>query len=104
MKKRTKKQITISKINNIIKNVGEFNITEARYDSSPIVSSCGETQETIDNFYKDFVGATTYVKGIEYSTRDINYEDLPIEVLEEVLTVVENFETDFNKTMERCRN
>ncbi len=104
-KRRTKKEIIISKIKKIIEEWGGFHITEIEYGGSPVVKTIGkDCQQVIDAFYYDCVNTTIYVHEIETGEEEIKYEDLNSDLLEEVFLIVQTYETGFEKTMERCRD
>lgn len=105
MARLTKKESLIKKIKTLIEEWGSFNISEVEHEGSPVVKRMGkDSSQCIDSFDKNGVGTTIYVHEIETETEDIDYEDLSVEILEDVLRIVELYEVDMQKTMDRCKD
>jgi hypothetical protein len=104
-KRRTKKDIIISKIKKIIEDGGGFSVADVEHESSPVIASIGkDTFQLAERFGETGVEAITYVHETVVNEDDIEYEDLSVGVLEEILNIVENYQLDFEKNMERCRD
>ena len=105
MARRTKKEIVISKIKRIIEEFGSFGVCDVECESSPVVNSiCKNTFVLAERFNLNDVDINTYVHEIIVVEDNVSYEDLAIDVLEEILSIAENFEVDMSKTFERCRS
>jgi hypothetical protein len=62
-----------------------------------------DCQQLAERINFDGVSVTTYVHETVTDEDEIDYEDLNKDILEEILRIAENYETDMEKTMERCR-
>lgn len=97
-----KKQTIIKDIQRIIKEFGEFSTADIEAGSSPVVNSFGKDSfELAERFSFSKVSVISYVHETEVDDRDVNYEDLSIEVLEEILTLAEDYEASEIQTEKR---
>lgn len=100
-----KKERIISKIKRIVEEWGNFSTADVECESSPVIASIGkDTHQLCENVYTDGVNATTYVHDRNVNEEFIFYEDLKIDVLEDILAIAENYAVDMQKSMERCKD
>lgn len=66
------------------------------------VSKTGSTEIVIDSFGYDGVDCTEYVNDIDTSSPSYNYEDLTLEVLNQIKHLAEIIEADYYRTQKRC--
>ena len=98
-----KKQETIQAIKNILSNYGCFNIAELdQYDNTPVVSTMGGIVGMADYFTEDYVEISVYNTTSnndepieEYEEQ---YENLTEDVLTEILSLCEQWETQSIQT------
>ena len=101
MQKRT----IIKKIKAIITEWGGFSCADVEATSSPVIKTLGkDTCQLAERFEKDKVEAVIYVHDSETGEDYIAYEDLDKDVLEEILFLAEQWDTDNLKTEKRCSN
>jgi hypothetical protein len=99
----TKEKI-IQKIQTIIKDYGSFSANEVGQDA-PVLKTMGENHsELIEQFNLDDVDTVQYVHEIEVNEDSIEYEDLPENVLKEILFIAEVYKVDMDKTMDKSRD
>lgn len=98
------KEEKISRIKEIIKEWGETSTAELQADCSPCISCIGDHSVLVERFSYDDVGIFEYVGGVEVGENDITYEELEEEVIDEILYLLEDYDTDNFKTMRRCED
>lgn len=77
---------------------------EMELESSLCIASLGSTNQLAEIFGLHKVTAITYDKQDEEIDEDyISYEDLTKDILEEILSDLENYEVDQDKFLESCR-
>lgn len=104
-KRLTKKESLIKKIKIIVEEWGSFSINEVEHESSPILSKKGkDTEWLVERVSSNDVNAIKYVHGQDVADDDIPFEDLTIDLLEEILRIAENYEVDMIKTEKRCQD
>jgi len=98
----------ILRIKEIIKEWGETTTAELEVGSSPCISSIGNGSANcsilVEKFDKESVDIVSYVGSMETSEDTIPYEDLEEDVIDEILDLLEDYDTDCFKTMQRCKN
>jgi hypothetical protein len=103
----TKKTI-IKKIKAIIVNYGSFSAAEVELEQSPCVSVMGTLVAMAEEFKHDVVVINVYkpdgISSDPIDEYEQTYEELPKDVLEEILRIAENYEVDQEKTIKRCSN
>ncbi len=98
------KENIIKKIKNIIIEYGSFSPYEVSQDN-PVIKTMGKDHNQVaEKFNLHAVDAISYVNEIEVDEDEIDYEDLPIDVLEEILNIAEDYKTGFDKTMDKCKD
>jgi len=100
------KAIKIGKIKKIITEWGSTSCGERERDHSPSMNSMagGNIAELVEEFNVNGVSAVTYDDEIEIGWNDYNYEELPDEIIDEILEIVEEYEVDMLKTEKRCQD
>ena len=97
----------ISRIKEIIGEWGETTTAELLADHSPCISSVGNRVNTsvlVERFGLHDVGIFTYVGDVEESEDDLTYEELEEDVIDDILNLLEDYDTDNFKTMQRCQD
>jgi hypothetical protein len=105
MQKRT----IIRKINRIIEKYGAFAIGEVDgFEDGIIINSMGDLVALAEYFGEDKLSTCVYApngsSSDSISNYEVNYQDLSKELLEEILTLAEAYETDQEKTLKRISN
>lgn len=98
----------ISRIKEIIREWGGTTTAELEADSSPCISSSGTNKMNVstlvEGFYQNDVNIVTYNNETEIADDTIPYEDLTEDVIDEILDLLEDYDTDNSKTMKRCED
>ena len=58
----------------------------------------------IEGFNEDDVDVVSYVNETEVSEDSIEYEDLSDDIIDEIHSIMEDYETDSEKTFKRCQD
>jgi hypothetical protein len=103
------KQEVISKIQNVLVKWGEFSIGEVDgEDVSPCVASHGNLVDLAEYFNNTGVTVEVYNPSSHSSdsidTYDLDYEDLELDVLEEILMIAERYDVQQEKLFDSCRD
>jgi hypothetical protein len=102
------KAIKIGKIKAIITEWGSTSVCERERDHSPCLNSIGSgknnVSELVEQFYADSVETVVYQDEITLSYNNYSYEELPDEIIDEILEIVEEYEADMLKTEKRCQS
>ena len=99
----TKEKI-IKKIKDIITNYGSFSPYEVSQDN-PVIKTIGKDHNQVaEKFNLHTVDAISYVNELEVDENEIYYEDLTLELLEEILNIAVDYKVGFDKTMDKSRN
>ena len=95
------KQDKIDRIKEIIHLWGSTNVCELELDGSPCLASIGNghnnVSQLVEAFYIDNVGVTTYHDDMEPGDTLLPYSDLPDDILNEVLDIIERYNTEMNE-------
>jgi hypothetical protein len=97
----------IARIKEIIGEWGETSTAELEASSSPCISSTGNRPNVsvlVERFGEDKVGVFTYVDETETSEDELTYEELSDDVLDNILDLLEDYDTDNFKTQQRCQD
>lgn len=83
----------IKKIQDIISEYEDFGIGDVMSDFSPQLGWAGDAVELLEHFHYDSAVAVTYDDGgnVEISIRDVDYNYIPLEVLNEILQLAEQW-------------
>lgn len=104
MAKKSKKAILIKSIKKIIDEWGSFDVSEVQADCSPCVQSLGKLTALAERFGKN-VDVVVYDKdGNEHDEYTVEYEELSVDVLEEIERLAQDYEADQIRTEKRCSN
>ena len=102
------RKLKIQEIKRIIEEWGPTTSCKLQLGSSPCLNSIGNNKnnvcELIEYFNHDGVGAITYRDDLELDENDYSYEDLSDDILDEISNIMENYDVDMTKTMERAKN
>lgn len=88
------KDSKIQYIKKVISEWGSFTTAEAEADCSPAISVIGDHSVLVECFWNDTVTAYEYVNSTCVGEEDIRYEDLDEEVINDICTLVENWEAE----------
>jgi transcription antitermination factor NusA-like protein len=103
-----KKTEKILRIKEIIREWGATTTAELEADSSPCISSSGTNKMNVSTLVEEFnlsdVKIVTYNNETEIAEDNIPYEDLTEDVIDDILYLLEDYDTDNYKTMQRCQN
>ena len=98
----------IARIKSIIEKHGTFSIGEVDSANSVLVNEMGNLVALGEYFNSTTVEISVYnassFSSDEIDSYELTYEELPKEVLEEILFAAEIFETDSEKTLKRISN
>jgi len=98
----------IGKIKKVISEWGSTSCCERKRDHSPCLNSIGYGKnnvcELVEQFYADSVETVVYHDEVELNYNNYSYEELPEEIIDEILEIVEDYETDMLKTEKRCQD
>jgi hypothetical protein len=86
------KKSVIKRINKIIVKHGEFTIADVIAESSPVIQSLGNTHLLAEKFGEHKVTAVLYVYDMETNEDYIIYENLSLDVLNEIELLCEIWE------------
>jgi hypothetical protein len=98
------KKTIIKNIKRIINEYGSFTVADVEYESSPVIASFGKDTHVLAERFDSSVTGVTYVHETEVDENEYEYDELPKDVLEEILSIAENYETDQQKTLKRISN
>lgn len=90
----TSKQSKIEYIKKVISEWGSFSTAEVEADYSPAINVIGDHSVLVESFMNDTVIAYEYVHSTCVGEMTIRYEDLDEEVINEICTLVENWESE----------
>jgi len=90
-----KKKEIIKKIKSIIENHGSFSVMDVNSESSPIISSVGKDSCILAERFSTTVTVVTYIHETEVCEDELEYEKISKDVLEEILSIAEIFESEF---------
>lgn len=95
----------IENINKIIVKFGEFTTADVEANSSPCINSLGkDTHQLLEEFGEHKVTAVTYVHETVVDEDYIKYEDLSVDILEEVMLLAQDWEAEQLQTEKRISN
>jgi len=98
----------IAYIKKVIAEWGETSCAERERDHSPCLNSIGNgkdnVSELVEQFYADSVETVVYQDELTLSYNNYSYDELPEEIIDEILEIVEEYEADMLKTEKRCQS
>jgi len=103
------KQEVISKIQDVLVKWGEFGVSEVdRENVSPCVASHGNLVDLAEHFNNTGVTVEVYnpsgFSSDPIDTYDLDYEDLELDVLEEILMIAERYDVQQQDLFDSCRD
>jgi hypothetical protein len=99
---KNRKKNEIEYIKGVIREWGVVNTAELELDSSPMFNSLGKDHVMlVEAFYNDWVEVVEYVHEEDTDTHNVNYEELSDDLIDEICTIMENYEADCLKTEKR---
>jgi hypothetical protein len=99
---KTKAEL-IRQIKAIIGEWGEFTPAEVQHNCI-VLKAIGDHNVVIEYYHTDSVAVVEYVGGLETSDNNMDYDELTVDQLEEILQHCEDYKTDQEKTMERTKD
>lgn len=94
----------IKKIKDILTVWGGTSCAERELNELPCLNSIGTICEYIEEFNADGVETVVCQDDKILSYFNYDYEKLPEEIIDEILEIVEDYETDMLKTEKRCQS
>lgn len=102
-KRKTKKERLIERIRTIIEQDGSFTTADVMAQSSPVVKTMGKNSSMLaERFGKNGVDCDIYVHETVTDSDTVEYEDMDVDVLEEILYLAEEWSVICYKTMKRA--
>lgn len=102
------KTAKISRIKEIIGEWGATTTAELEADHSPCISSNGTNKMNVSTLVEDFnyhnVKVVTYNNETEIAEDYLTYEELEEDVIDDILNLLEDYDTENEKTMKRCED
>lgn len=102
------KTAKISRIKEIIAEWGATTTAELEADHSPCISSSGTNRMNVSTLVEGFnsnnVKVVTYNNETEIAEDEIPYEDLSEDVIDDILDLLEDYDTNNEKTYKRCQD
>lgn len=103
------KQEVIEKIQAVLVNWGEFSIGEVDgEDVSPCVASHGNIVDLAEHFNNTGVTVEVYQPSSHSSdsidTYDLEYDELELDILEEILMIAERYDVQQQDLFDSCRD
>ena len=104
-----KKQEVIKGIKEVLVNWGEFTIGDVDgEDTSPCIASRGNLVDLAEYFNDTSVGVEVYVpngfSSDSIDSYDLDYEDLSLDILEEILMIAERYDVQQRNLFDSCRD
>ena len=85
--------------------IGSISMAEMNADHSPIVGSLGKADQLVETLYDDYVETQIYISDRESDGfEDVSYEDLPVDCLEDILELIQDYQVGLDKTMDKIRD
>jgi len=104
-KRLTKKERLINRIREIIKQDGAFSMADVEAQSSPVHKTIGKnTSALVERCRLNDVDIQIYVHETATEEDEVEYKDLDIDTLEEILILAEDWSAISYKTMKRASN
>ena len=102
-KRKTKKERLIERIRTIIEQDGSFTTADVMAQSSPIVKTMGKNSCMLaERFGKNGADCDIYVHETVTDSDTVEYEDMDVDLLEEILSLAEEWSVICYKTMKRA--
>jgi hypothetical protein len=105
MGRLTKKQKLINGIKSIIEEWGGATTSELELGCSPIYNQMGKNNfALVERFNRNGVTVIHYVHDNEVDDFDVDYQELKVDLLEEIYQILEQYNVEQQKTMDRCKD
>jgi len=103
---RTQREEDIKRIKDVIITWGATSCVERERDHSPSLNSLagGRVCELVELFHADGVETVVYDDDNEVDWNTYRYEELPDDVIAEILEIIDEYEADMLKTEKRCQS
>ena len=102
MTNKIDRQEKIDYIKGVIREWGVVNTAELELESSPMYKSLRKDHVMlVEGFYNDWVEVVEYVHEGETDSHNVSYEELDNDLIDEICTIIENYEADCIKTEKR---
>ncbi len=88
-------------IRKTIKEYGSFSPNEIG-ENGIVLAYTKKTSSLIEHFYSDEVEVVEYVNEIEVDSNNIDYKSLSEDIIDQIVYLVEIYETHWIKTLKRC--
>lgn len=101
------KQKKIEEIKRIIGDWGSTDVCELEADHSPCISSTGNKRNIsvlAERFSVDDVEVVTYIDETEIGSEFWEYEKLSEEVIDDIYSLIEQYEVDCEKALKRSQD
>jgi hypothetical protein len=93
----------IRRIQKVVEEWGNFSIADVEGDSSPVYKSMGKNNFClVERIERSGVGITQYVHDSEVDDFDLDYSELEDDLIDEILTIAENYDVAQYKLHEGC--
>lgn len=104
-KEAKQKHKVISRINKLISINGCFTTDDAEAKSSPVIEAINKDHQILaEIFHENYCEANEYEHGEVTDFHTFYYEDLDFNILDDILTLVEDWNAICYKTEKRCGN
>jgi hypothetical protein len=105
LKDKTDRQEKIDYIKRVIREWGVVSTAELELECSPMYHSFGKDHVMlVEAFYGDSVEVVEYVHEQDTDSHNVNYEELSDDLIDDICTIIENYEADCIKTEKRISN
>lgn len=104
-KEEKQKQKVINRINKLIRINGSFTTDDAEAKFPPVIEAINKDHQILaEIFHENYCEANEYEHGEVTDFHTFDYEDLDFDILEDILTLVEDWDAICYKTEKRCSN
>ena len=95
----------IEYIKKVLSTWGMTSTAELELESSPVYNNLtGKICTLVEEFTKDYVHVVTYDDDIDIDEDDIPYEDLSDDLIDEIHTIMENYDVEQEKLYDSIRD
>ena len=101
----SEKQEKIEFIKKVLSTWGETSTAELELESSPVYNNLtGKICTLVEEFTEDYVRVVTYDDNIDIDEEDVPYEKLSDELIDEIHTIMENYDVEQEKLYDSIRD
>ena len=105
---KMEKQEVIDRIQDVLVKWGEFSIGEVEGMNSPSIATHGNIVDLVEHFNNTGVGVEVYLPNSHSSdaidSYDLEYDELELDVLEEILMIAEAYDVEQQDLFDSCRD